>query len=315
MKNLILLLPLFLAACSGEPKEEVNVPDQHTTDSLLTIIDANNEEIRNLINDIPKLNGVLLPQSNVLHSGESYEAQVGLAGRFTFDRHDVITIDNAELPKAGNVGVYRTTTATKEGAVVYNGVVKVEAPDGTSREIPFTGSYYVSASAPEAIQNSTAPMDSIFPAMWGLKGSAFPGHEQDYKSWVISTLRFREEKGNDDMDSYQRTIARQDSIIEAFTKAPVATLKFDSLVVVVCPVSAVVKPGDPYVAFIYLAGLSTTMNVELREGNSSEAINNGSKIKRKPGGTGVQHYTGVIWFEDANNQRDSIVVSSNYFVE
>jgi hypothetical protein len=310
MKNILLLLPLFLVACSGENKSEPNIPDQHQLDSLSSIIDANNKVIGEFIDKVPRVNVVLLPATPAIKSGEQYVTRVILAGHLSFGNPKIM-LGNTELPMSGDIATYRVKTS-EEGSFTYQGVAKMEV-NGNVTDYPFTGSYVVSASAPATTTADATPGNTC-PARWLLDPASFPGHQHDYATWTTSTLKCADLHIRN-MDSLHQIISVQDSIIHDFKTAPEATMKFDQILIGISPASSVVKPGEEYVAFIYVAAISTSQHIEIRLADKTTAILNGETMKFSGKGSGIQQINGTIFYDRPDLMRDSIDFRSTYFVK
>jgi len=312
MKYLFLFFPLVLISCSDNSKTETGDTNKQVIDSLTSIINSNNDSIRRYLDHLPAVSVVVSPASVLVRNGENFEAKVCLAGHLWLtDRPVAVTINNAEVPVKNNVATYRMK-ATQEGLVTYNGVAKIARPDGTMNEYPFTGSYYVSSAAPARAASSEKELDSIYRATCEIPRGAFPGKGPVYEDWLNSTLDFGD-KNIQDAGALNHIMGTQDSILDDLRNVN-RPLRFDSLVMVITPVASVIRPGDEYVAFIYLAGTSITHNIEIQCGNTSQNIRNGENISVKAPGTGMQEYSGTIFYEELD-KRDSIPFSTQYFVE
>lgn len=315
MKLLPLFLPflLFLVSCSSETAPDNK--EKQVADSLVNLIRNKNTEIGELVSGLPKLYAVVQPVSIAVHAGENFEGEIYLAGQLTIpDRIPEIYVENFRLPASSGLATYRIK-ATQEGLHTYSGVIKVRSQyDGQLTEYPFSGSYYVSASAPAAKASSAIKLDSVCPYFLKTGKTDLPGHEQDYKVWISSTRGFV-------YDSTQTLAAlsaigsRQDSIIRSLNSMHGNELKFDKLTPIVSPVSPIVRPGDEYIAFIYLGATSTIEEMETTINGSKAKLRNGETIRFKAGEAGIQAYQGKIVFEDRSRNRDSIAVNGLYFAE
>ena len=312
MKKLVFALPLVLAACSSDNNSISCEQNDYMCDSLSAVVAANNDSIQKYLGNMPKMCGLLLPESSLVKKGEEFNAKIGVVSALRFGDFTA-TINDETVTASDHVVVYRVK-ADKEGPVTYNGVLKFVNPGGTTTEYQFTGSYYVSASAPSVTVEENPKMEDYVPQSWQTGTNDFDGHKHDYKTWFTSTLNF-DVAAEHDSTSLARIIVTQDSIISAITNMQKVSFKFDQLLVAISPVSAIVKPGEEYVAFIYPVGLNSVLKVDVKQDDTGEEYQSQKKISHKAAETGFQHYSNVFWFETQDGKRDSVIVNANYFVE
>lgn len=85
---------------------------------------------------------IVAPTSYVL-TGQPYEAQIFLTASSSTQQPDVY-VNGAKLPVEGNKAIFSATHSTP-GVYEYKGTIRVQAPDGSFEEYPFSQSYQVSA--------------------------------------------------------------------------------------------------------------------------------------------------------------------------
>ncbi|HYH56422.1 MAG TPA: GldM family protein, partial [Anseongella sp.] len=85
---------------------------------------------------------VVAPTSYVL-TGQPYEAQIFLTASNSTQQPDVV-VNGQRLPVQGNKAIF-SSTHSSPGVYEYSGAIRVQGPDGSVKEYPFSQSYQVSA--------------------------------------------------------------------------------------------------------------------------------------------------------------------------
>ena len=129
-------LPL-VAVITILSKLQVDVRNAETEviDQLYTQIDASSFKFN-------KLTSIVIPNSNYVTLGSTYEAQVFISATDT-TQQPVITVGDQVLPldEAGK-GIY-TVKPSSLGTKTWGGVITLKAPDGTDMQYPFVSEYVV----------------------------------------------------------------------------------------------------------------------------------------------------------------------------
>lgn len=129
-------LPL-VAVITILSKLQVDIRNAETEviNQLYTQIDASSFKFN-------KLTSIVIPNSNYVTLGSTYEAQVFISATDT-TQQPVITVGNQVLPldEAGK-GIY-TVKPNSLGTKTWGGIISLKAPDGTTREYPFQSEYVV----------------------------------------------------------------------------------------------------------------------------------------------------------------------------
>ena len=129
-------LPL-VAVITILSKLQVDVRNAETEviNQLYTQIDASSFKFN-------KLTSIVIPNSNYVTLGSTYEAQVFISATDT-TQQPVITVGDQVLPldEAGK-GIY-TVKPSSLGTKTWGGVITLKAPDGSNMEYPFISEYVV----------------------------------------------------------------------------------------------------------------------------------------------------------------------------
>ena len=129
-------LPL-VAVVTILSKLQVDIRNAETEviNSLYTQIDASSFKFN-------KLSPIVIPNTNYVTLGSTYEAQVFISATDT-TQQPTITVGDQVLPlDVTGKGIY-TVKPTTTGAKKWGGVISLKAPDGSTREYPFETEYTV----------------------------------------------------------------------------------------------------------------------------------------------------------------------------
>jgi gliding motility-associated protein GldM len=140
-------LPLVAVICIlSEYQVNVRNGETEVLNYLYSQIDASSFKFN-------KLTPIVIPTSNYVTQGSSYEAQVFISATDTTQKPEITVGGNKLTIDETGKGIYKVP-ATSVGSKKWGGIIALKAPDGSIKNYPFESSYVVGE--PNVIVSPTA---------------------------------------------------------------------------------------------------------------------------------------------------------------
>jgi gliding motility-associated protein GldM len=231
-------LPLVAVVCIlSEMQLAVRNGETEVLNYLYSQIDASSFKFN-------KLTAIVIPQSNYVTQGGSYEAQVFISATDTTQKPEItVGSSKLEIDETGK-GVYKAS-ASSVGQKRWGGIIALKAPDGSIKNYPFESAYVVGE--PNVIVSPTA-MNVMYYGIPNPIDVSVPGISPDKISIKVINGSFTTEKvKNPKGENFKGSWAVKPTAVGQIVQV-IATANINGKIVQYPPYDFRVKPIPPPIA-------------------------------------------------------------------